>query len=562
MGIKKLENKKIAYVKFGDSENAPFIKELNKYAKVTQVNGKDLYSLTGKLKEYNLIIIGLHRSNDSPWKAYSFSKTEKHWLKEIAKERSSNVLLAVFAKPYSLLGIKSFDNVDGVVVAHQNSKLAQEKTAQLIFGAIGSKGVLPVSAHDEFPVNTTVKLKPLLRLGYSYPERVGMDASKLALVDKLVQNGLDSLMFPGAQVLVARKGKVIYNKAFGKPTYKSEEKVTTEHIYDLASMTKILATLPMLMKMEEEDKIDLNDTFSDLVPEFSTTELKNVTVLKALSHYGRLPAWIAFYAATLNKKRKPSEEFYSEKPRNGFSIKVANNLYLVDAYKDSIYNRIGRQDLKSNRYRYSDVGYFVMKKYIEDTYGKGLDQLTDDFFYSSIGANNTSYNPLEKFSKNKIIPSEEDKYYRYQTIQGYVHDMGAAMQGGVGGHAGLFSNANDVAKIMQMYLQNGTYGGVKFLDGRTVKKFNTCYFCHKKVRRGVGFDKPQLQEKGPTCGCVSRKSFGHSGFTGTYTWADPDKEIVYVFLSNRTYPSASNTLLVKSGLRTRIQRAIYDAIIE
>lgn len=560
MGIKKLENKKIAYVKFGDSDSKPFIETLNKYAKVTQVNGKDIGTLKKKLKNYNLIIIGHHKNNDSPWKSYSFSKQEKLWLHEIAKERSSNVILSVFAKPYSLLGINTFKNIDGVLMAHQNSKLAQEKAAQIIFGALPARGVLPVSAHEEFPINSSVQLKSLFRLGYSYPERLGFNTSKLAKVDKLVQNGLDSLMFPGAQVLIARKGKVIYNKGFGKPTYKSKDKITTDHVYDLASITKILGTLPLIMKMEEEGKIALNDTFSELVPAYADTELKNVTVLKALSHYGRLPAWIAFYASTLDKNKRPSNEFYRNQPLDGFSIKVANNLYLTDVYKDSIYNRIGRQDLKSNRYRYSDVGYYVMKKYIEDTYKKRLDKLVDDFLYKPLGATNTTFNPLEKFAKNKIVPSEEDKYYRYQRVQGYVHDMGAAMQGGVGGHAGLFSNANDVAKIMQMYLQNGTYGGERFLEGRTVKKFNTCYFCDKKVRRGVGFDKPQLKDRGPTCGCVSRKSFGHSGFTGTYTWADPDKELVYVFLSNRTYPSASNTLLVKSGLRTRIQQAIYDAI--
>jgi CubicO group peptidase (beta-lactamase class C family) len=411
-------------------------------------------------------------------------------------------------------------------------------------------------------VNTSVQLKSLLRLGYSYPERVGFSSSKLVEVDRLVQDGLDSLMYPGAQVLIARRGKIIYNKGFGKPTYDSKEKITPEHLYDLASVTKILGTLPLIMKMEEEGKIALNNTFEELMPEYADSELKNVTVLKALSHYGRLPAWIAFYVSTLDEKRKPSSEFYRNKPLNGFSIKVAENLYLADVYKDSIYDRIGRQSLKSNRYRYSDVGYYVMKEYIEKTNKQRLDKLVDDFLYKPLGASNTSYNPLEKFPKRMIVPSEIDKYYRYQTVQGYVHDMGAAMQNGVGGHAGLFSNANDVAKIMQMYLQNGNYGGTRFLEGRTIKKFNTCYFCNKNVRRGVGFDKPQLKKKGPTCGCVSRKSFGHSGFTGTYTWADPEKEIVYVFLSNRTYPVASNRLLVKSGLRTRIQRAIYDAIVD
>jgi len=562
MGIKKLENKKIAYVKFGDSPHEPFVTELNKYAKVTQINGKDISTLKKKLKEFNLVIIGLHKSNASPWKSNKFTKKERFWLEEIAKERSSNLILSVFTNPYSLLDISSFNYIDGVVVAYQNSPVAQQKAAQLIFGALPAKGVLPVTAHPDFPVNTSVKMKSLSRLGYSFPERVGMSSSKLAKVDHLVQNGLDSLMFPGAQVLIARKGKVIYNKGFGKPTYESEDSITTDHIYDLASLTKILATLPMVMQLEEEGDIALNDTFSDLVPAYAESELKNVTVLKALSHYGRLPAWIAFYVDTLDKNRKPSAEFYRKGPTDGFSIKVTDQLYLTDDYRDSIYNRIGRQDLKSNRYRYSDVAYYVMKKYIEETKKTRLDRLANNFLFAPIGATNTSYNPLEKFTKNRIVPSEEDKYYRYQTVQGYVHDMGAAMQGGVGGHAGLFSNANDVAKIMQMYLQDGFYGGNRFLDGRTVKKFNTCYFCERNVRRGVGFDKPQLKEKGPTCGCLSRKSFGHSGFTGTYTWADPEEEIVYVFLSNRTYPTASNTLLIKTGLRTRIQQAIYDAIIQ
>ena len=561
IGIKKLENKKIAYVKFGDGVNSPFLETLNKYAEVTQVNAKDIATMKKKLFDFNLVIIGLHTSNESPWKPYKFSQQELFWLQEISRQRTSNVILTVFAKPYALLDVTSFMDIDGIVMAYQNSEIAQRKAAEVLFGAIPAKGVLPVTVAPEFPVNTSVKTESLQRLGYSLPESVGMSSLKLAEVDRLVQNGLDSLMFPGAQVLIARKGKVIYNKAFGKPTYESEAQLTTDDLYDLASLTKILSTLPAVMKMEEEGKIALNDTFQDLIPEYSDTELKDVTVLKALSHYGRLPSWIAFYLETLNTKRKPSPEFYRSNPSDGFSIKVTDMMYLKDSYKDSIYNRIGRQQLKSNRYRYSDVPYYVFKKYIEETYDAGLDDLIDNFLYKPMGANHMTYNPLEKFTISKIVPSEVDTYYRYQIVQGYVHDMGAAMQGGVGGHAGLFSNANDVAKIMQMYLQGGYYGGDRFLDARTIEKFNKCYFCDKLVRRGVGFDKPQLEDKGPTCGCVSRKSFGHSGFTGTFTWADPEEEIIYVFLSNRTYPSSTNRLLVKSELRTRIQKAIYDSLI-
>lgn len=559
--IKKLANKKIAYVKFGNDDSSPFLKELGKYATVDKIATKDLATLKAKLSDYNLVIIGLHKSNESPWKSYKFAKKELLWLDAIAKDRNSNTVLAVFAKPYALLDVPSFSTVDAVILGYQNSVIAQQKTAQAIFGGIGAKGILPVSVYPEFPVGTGVNLNNLKRLGYSLPERVGMSTSKLAAIDSLMKIGLDTLMFPGAQVLVARKGKVFYNKSFGKPTYESKENLTNDHIFDLASLTKILATLPLVMKMEQENKIALNTTFQEMMPEYADSELKDVSVLKSLSHYGRLPAWIAFYASTLDKSRKPSSEFYRSSPTAGFSIKVTDKLYLTDAYKDSIYNRIGRQDLKPNKYRYSDVGYYVFKNYIEKTYGNRLDSLATSFLYKRLGATKTSYNPLDKFDKASIVPSEIDSYYRYEMVQGYVHDMGAAMQGGVGGHAGLFSNANDIAKIMQMYLQGGSYGGERFLDSRTIEKFNKCYFCDEDVRRGVGFDKPQLKKSGPTCGCVSRKSFGHSGFTGTYTWADPEEEIVYVFLSNRTYPTASNTLLVKSGLRTKIQQAIYDAIL-
>ena len=562
LAIKKLENKKIAYVKLGDDDHKPFLNALNLYADVTEVSGKDIATLKERLKDFNLVILGYHKSNASPWKNHNFTKKELYWLNEIAAMPESNAVVAVFARPYVLNQILSYQPIDALVLGYQNSEMVQVKMAEALFGAIPVKGRLPVTAHPQFPVNSGIDLAPMGRLGYSIPERVGMVSEFLTDIDTLVQQGLDSLMYPGAQVLIARRGKVIYNKTFGSATGNEGDVLTSDHIYDLASLTKILATLPLLMKMEEEGTIGLSSTFQELIPEYSESDLKDVTVLKALSHYGRLPSWIAFYLDTLNKKGQPSSIFYRNRPMDGYSIKVSDGLYLTDAYKDSIYNRIGRQELKSNRYRYSDVAYYVFKKYIEDSYGNSLDNLSQDFLFKRLGASKTTYNPLDKFPRDIIVPSEVDNYFRHRVVQGYVHDMGAAMQGGVGGHAGLFSNANDVAKIMQMYLQGGYYGGERFLKSRTIERFNKCYFCHKEVRRGVGFDKPQLKVHGPTCGCVSPKSFGHSGFTGTYTWADPEAELIYVFLSNRTYPSATNRLLVKSELRTRIQQVIYDSLID
>ena len=562
IGIKNLENKKIAYVKFGEADHQPFLDQLRLYAPIDEVSARDIGSLNRKLRDYNLVIIGMHQSNESPYKKHAFTEKEIFWLEEIARQPTSNSILTVFARPYILSDILSFESVDAVVMAYQNSELAQQTAAELLFGAFPASGKLPVTAHPSFPEGSGEPTQALQRLGYSVPERVGLDSRRLAAVDTLVQHGLDSLMFPGAQVLIARKGQVVFHKAYGKHTYSSEREVALTDLYDLASLTKILATLPMLMQMDEAGQIAFDTTFGELLPELEESDLRDVTVLRALSHYGRLPAWIAFYLDTLNKQRKPSPDFYRPNPMEGYSIQVADRLYLTDAYRDSIYNRIGRQSLKSNRYRYSDVAYYVFKKFIESSNNQPLDKLTRERFYHPLGASFTVYKPLEHFPREQIIPTEVDNYYRYQEVRGYVHDMGAAMQGGVGGHAGLFSNANDVAKIMQMYLQGGYYGGDRFMDSRTVEKFNRCYFCNNQVRRGVGFDKPQLEESGPTCGCVSQRSFGHSGFTGTFTWADPDTGILYVFLSNRTYPSATNTLLIRSDLRSRIQQAIYDSIVD
>ena len=307
--IKNLENKRIAYVPFGDADGSAFYDMLSKYTEVTLVKEKNIADYKKTLAKYNLVIIGFHKNNDSPWKSYKLSDTELYWLQEISKLRTSNTILSVFAKPYALLDIVNFNTIDALAVGYQNSKLAQQKVAQAIFGAIGVKGKLPVSIGSTFPVGTGIELEPIQRLGYSIPEKVGLSSQRLKTVDSLVNVGLDSLMFPGAQVLIAKHGKVVYNKNFGKPTYGADTTLQENHIYDLASLTKILSTLPMIMKMEEEGNIALNDTFKELVPEYGDSELKDVTVLKALSHYGRLPAWIAFYVDTLTKDGKPSSDF-------------------------------------------------------------------------------------------------------------------------------------------------------------------------------------------------------------------------------------------------------------
>ncbi|MEY8870137.1 glycoside hydrolase family 3 N-terminal domain-containing protein [Meridianimaribacter flavus] len=560
--LRKLDEKKIAYVSFGDDNGTPFYEELKKYTKVHHVKAEKLDELLTKLQNYNTVIVGLHKSNASPWKDYKFKDQELVWLYEIA--RTNKVILDVFARPYALIDLHTIENIEGIVVSYQNSTIAQKKSAQVVFGAVAAKGALPVSTGIHFKVGDGITYNSIKSLSYGLPEQVGMSSEKLSKLDSVANYAISNQMTPGIQLLVARKGKVVYNKNFGKHRYEGDDKVKFEDLYDVASLTKILATLPLLMELEEKGAVSLDTKLSKILPEYKSSNKSDITIKEMLSHYARLKPWVPFYAATLDSvTKKPDAKYYRRKYSPNFSIKVAEEVYLRHDYPDSIQKIIKDSDLLSRqRYRYSDLPYYILKKYIESYYDKPLDELVQEHFYQSLGANYTTYNPSQLFSNSQIVPTEIDDYYRYQEVHGYVHDMGAAMQNGVGGHAGIFSNANDVAKIMQMFLQKGFYGGKRYFKTETLDKFNKCYYCHRDNRRGVGFDKPQLGEEGPTCGCLSLQSFGHSGFTGTYAWADPEEEIVYIFLANRTYPRAGKNLLLRENIRTEIQRLIYEAIIE
>lgn len=560
--LRDLDKRKIAYVGLGDASGETFVKTLQLYAQVDTILPTRLDLMKDKLKPYNTVIIGFHRSNDTPWKDYKFTEQELVWLYELSREKE--VILDIFVKPYALLDLTSTTNFNSVVVSYQNSDVAQKKSAELIFGAISAHGTLPVTANTDFPAGICINTNVLSRLQYGIPESVGMSTEKLNKIDAIAQKAMDMRATPGMQILVARKGKVVYNKSFGYHAYEDSIPVLNTDVYDVASLTKILATLPEIMKLEEENVIELNTKLSKMLPELKKTNKANITLLQLLTHTGRLQAWIPFYTATLEAKHLPDPRYYRNRPEVGFGVHVSDSLYMLTSYQDSIYQKIYDSELLPGKgYKYSDLGYFILKKYLEEHYHQRLDTLVQKHFYSSLGANYTLYNPLSKFSKVEIAPTETDTYYRYQTIDGFVHDMGAAMLDGVGGHAGIFSNANDVAKIMQTYLQEGFYGGKRYFKPETIDKFNHCYFCTKNIRRGVGFDKPEPNgHEGNTCGCVPLSSFGHSGFTGTFTWADPENEIVYVFLSNRTYPTQENNKLLSANIRTDIQKLIYEAITD
>lgn len=558
--IEKLDQK-IAYLKMGDDTNTTFVNTLKKYTEVTEVADTNIDSLKKQLKGYDKVIIGFHKS-DRAWKKHDFTETELLWIQEIAKQ--NKVILDVFTRPYSLLQITNFDQIETVIVSYQNNDVSQEVSAQIIFGALSAKGKLPVSINNFFKVEDGLETSKSNRLGFTVPENVGMSSEKLAQIDKIAQKAIDGKMAPGMQVLVARKGKVIYQKSFGYQTYDKQTKVNNDDLYDVASLTKMIATLPNVMQQFDNGKVTLETTLGDMLHQFRKSNKSEITFKELMAHYSRLQAWIPFYKATLDVKNQPLEKYYRKTYTEGFTKQVAENLYIRDDYHDTIMKKIVESNLIDNKeYKYSDFTFIILKKYLEKTTGKSLDELTYKNFYKPLGMNNTMYNPLLKFDCGKIAPTEVDTYFRHTFLQGYVHDMEAAMEGGIGGHAGIFSNAMDVAKMMQLFLQKGNYGGITYFSPETFDVFNTCFYCAEGNRRGLGFDKPQLEKTGPTCGCVSKSSFGHTGFTGTMAWADPETEIVYVFLSNRTFPdSNASNKLSKEKIREDIQKIIQEAIVE
>jgi beta-glucosidase-like glycosyl hydrolase/CubicO group peptidase (beta-lactamase class C family) len=557
--IKKLENNKIAYVKLGDDTNASFLATLKKYTDVTEVSAPTIDSLNLKLKEFSTVIIGYHKV-DKPWKNHDFSSKELIWLQEIA--RNNRVILDVFAKPYCLLPFVNFTEIEGLIVSYQNNEIAQQVGAELIFGAIDAKGKLPVSINDNFYVNDGLSTEKLNRLGFTTPENVGLSSQKLSKIDTIVQKAISQKMTPGAQVLVARKGKVVFQKAYGNFTYESNTKVTNETLFDVASVSKIVGTLPNVMKLYDQNKIDFKTTLAEMLPVFANSDKKDIHFKELLTHSAGLAAWVPFYKATLDSNNKPLPKYYRKWADSQFSKKVADSLFIRNDYHDTIMKMIVDSKLSPKKeYKYSDFTFIILGNYLERVTGVPLDILATEQIFKPIGANNTLYNPLRTIDPSRIAPTEIDNYFRHQTIQGYVHDMAAAIEGGVAGHAGLFSNAMDIAKIMQMFLQKGNYGNYQFFSEKTFDDFNTCYYCSEGNRRGLGFDKPQLSGDNPTCGCVSMSSFGHTGFTGIMAWADPETEIVYVFVSNRTYPTNPINTLSKEHIREDIQKIISEAII-
>jgi len=563
--LKRLDTLQIATLCIGEKELGAFQKTVQMYADVMHYNLKNpsqktaVDTLLEALKMYNLVLISLENVTKKSDKNFGIGAETITLINTI--KACSKVIINLPGNPYSLLKFDGIETMDGIVLSYERNAYTLQKAAELIFGGIDSPGRLPVSVLGKYKAGDGISLGTPVRMSYVSPEDIGLSSNYLQKVDSIAMQAIAEHATPGCQILAAKNGQVFYHKAFGNYTYEKADPVTLNSIYDIASVTKISATLFAAMQLYDLRKYNPEQALKDVLPLTATSNKGDLIIKDILLHQAGLKPFIPFYEKTV-KEGKLDSKIYSKVKSSTFSIQVADSLFMKQAYRDTIYKQVMLSSLKSPaKYVYSDLGFYLTKMICENLGGRTIDQYMIPI-YRKMGAQSMGYLPLLRFPKSMIAPTENDITFRKQIIQGYVHDPGAAMLGGVAGHAGIFSNANDLAKIMQLYLNKGNYGGEQYISSATINYFTSCVACAEGNRRGLGFDKPEpdKSKEGPTCSAASLNSFGHTGFTGTYAWADPDNGLVYIFISNRVYPDAENKKLSKLNTRTNIHQIFYDAI--
>ncbi len=559
--IKALDTVKIASLDLGNESTTTFQKRLQDYTNIPAYNytKADKETLKTKLSYYNLIIVSISKTSRSSKQNFGLSTEEINFINDLS--RRQQVILVHFGNPYALSKLTNINQLSAFIVAYNDRTLTQDITAQMIFGGYPFKGKLPVSISQDYPAGQGINTGNKIRLSYTdIPEEVNINPFLFYKVDSLMNEAMEEKGTPGAEILVARHGTVFFRKSYGYHTYNKKQKVQNSDIYDIASVTKIVATTASLMKLYDEEKWDLNDSLGKHLPFLQGSNKENLKIRDVLTHQARLKPWIPFYKTTINENYN---KYYSKKAETDKNIQVAEKMFTYKSMRDSIWQQIADSELRQKgEYRYSDLGFYLMREIVELITSQPIEDYTQENFYRSLGANTTGYNPLQRFESHQIVPTENDPIFRKQLLRGYVHDQGAAMLGGVSGHAGIFSNANDLAKIMQMFLNQGSYGGQQYIKPETMQLFSSPLNNPQKNRRGIGFDKPVKEDdKGPACNSASSESFGHSGFTGILAWVDPETDLMYIFLSNRVHPDMDNKKLLKLDTRTKVQQIFYDAII-
>ena len=556
----------IASVCLGTNQLTPFQEMLDCYHPVSHfslpsnASRQTTDSLLLQLKKYPTVIAAFVNTTSLAEKGFGMSPNSCDFVSRLISQ--NKVILVHFGNPYGIAKVSNVDSARAVIVGYQDVPDAYTCVAQQIFGAKPFHGKLPVTVSGSHPVASGIETSGQQLLSFVYPEEAGLDGQAFLAIDSLIQQGIDKKAYPGCEVLLSWNGKVVYHKSFGNRVYGDSISVKKDDIYDLASVTKVATTTLAVMKLYEEGKIDLDRKLSTYLPYYRKSNKKNLVIRDILTHQARLQPWIPFYNKVL-RDGKPDARLFRKVPDAQFSIQVADSMFLRSDYPDSLRLEILKSPLeKKSQYKYSDLGFYLMKELMEAISHQPLDQYVHDNFYQPLGLRTIGFNPVRNFSKKRIIPTELDTFFRRQLILGYVHDQGAALLGGVSGHAGLFSDALDLGILLEMLLNKGEYDGHRYLKAETVEEFTRVQFPELDNRRGLGFDKPPLHPvpNGPAAMGASSSSFGHSGFTGTYIWADPQDHIGFVFLSNRVYPSAANHELADLNTRTKILDCFYQIV--
>jgi beta-N-acetylhexosaminidase len=509
------------------------------------------------LTNYDAIIIGMHKFKKYPANNFGISAASVDLMRQL--QQKNNTVSFVFGNPYA---IKNIVGAKNIVACYEDDNLMHEAAIKLLQGTLIAKGKLPVTVTPEFPYGSGITTYN--NLSVATPETVGLNSKKLDEIDSVALKAIQNGATPGAVVLVAKNGKVVFQRAYGNLDYNKKEAVTLETVYDLASVTKITATTFSVMKLYEEGKLNLDKSLGDYLKWTHGTDKANLKLKDILLHQAGLVAFIPFYRETLDASGNPKPGLYSATKNERYNVRVAENMYMPEPRIDTMYKRILQSKLGPlNKYVYSDNDFIFLGKVVEEITGKSLDQYTRETFFLPLGMMTTSFKPREHIPVNQIAPTENEKYFRLQQIRGDVHDPGAAMFGGVAGHAGLFSNANDLAKLYVLLLNGGELKGVRLLKKETIDYF-TRY--HSEIsRRGLGFDKPEkdnaTRESPYPALSASPLTFGHTGFTGIGVWADPRYDLLYIFLSNRVCPDGENNKLGSMNVRGDIQELIYQSIV-
>ena len=431
---------------------------------------------------------------------------------------------------------------DAIILAHENHPIAQAQIAQLLMGGSSAAGIVANG-----------------RLGISSPEEIGLKSSDLKALDVIAQKGITAGAYPGCQLLVAVEDKIIWHKAYGKQGYEANApEIDLQSMYDIASVTKIAASTLLAMQQHTKGKFNLDQTIGSYIPEVvGNSPFAALKIREIMAHQAGLTPWIPFYKRTLTDGSWKSS-VYQTKSSDDFPTEVAKDMFIHKSYKDSMYAQILRSELGAKKYVYSDLCYYFTQPILEKMIGESQASYLRRNIYLPLGLGRILYQPLKQFSDQQIVPTEDDQAFRKQLLRGYVHDPGAAMLGGVAGHAGIFSNAWSLAHIMQLFLNKGHMAGQRFFSEATYNEFTKQQYPGN--RRAAGFDRPNASGGGTCDVLASQASFGHSGFTGTLAWADPKNKVIFIFLSNRVHPNQDNWKLRDLNIRTDLQHVVYEAL--